>query len=514
MPTPCQPQSSTPARRRLAIVLLAGSLALGGAMGGASPAAAAASAGSVPTSKASTASISATDVDVRGVLDRLIAEPRQEHTENSQTTAWLRTATDRIPIDAEAVRGVPTGSTIAVRLAAIVGPADTTNGGGGTSRPRRVMSVTMLSRASSTPRTAAVAAVHSVTVVMALPRGVRADGTTAAVLSRAVSGGVSSYWSKVSDGRITFSVSRTIGWTALPASCSDVWDLWDQARAKAGFVPGARRHLLVYVPSVAGCPTGLATVGASSDTGGLAVVGGRAVSLIAHELGHNLGLGHSDALSCTGTSDAVFDPAGDGFGDVCRHVSYGDWYDVMGISWDNLGSLSTAHAYQLGLLGSGAVMTARAPVRVTLRPVSTRSGIRSLRVIEASGAVYVLEYRPASGADAWIGTQADWRGLRAGVLLRRVDPEDPTQTLLLDATPRGSATATDPDVVLVPGQVVKAGAGRLAFLVESVSPTGATVAVAVDGTWPTLAIEPRGRLINGSQVTIGQALAAWGSVAF
>jgi hypothetical protein len=351
-----------------------------------------------------------------------------------------------------------------------------------------------------------------VTVVLALPQGARADGTTAATLSRTVSGGVSSYWSKASDGRITFAVAKAVGWTKLTASCSDVWAIWDQARTQTKFVPGPRRHLLVYVPPGAGCPTGLATVGAASDTGGLALVGGRTVSLIAHELGHNLGLGHSDALTCGGRADAP--STGDGFGDACRRVPYGDWYDVMGISWENLGSLSTAHAYRLGLLGSGAVTTTRAPLRVTLRPVSTRVGLRSLRVIDPSGATYVLEYRPASGVDAWIGSGADWRGLRPGVLLRRVDPDDPTQTLLLDATPRSTTATSDPDVVLTPGQVVKAASGRVTFTVESVSPGGATVAVAVDDAWPALVVEPRGRLINGSQVTIGQALAAWGSLTF
>jgi hypothetical protein len=446
----------------------------------------------------------ATAESVRGVLERLAVERESASTRSAEITTWVRIGDRRVRIASPAVATVPTGSQVVVRLA----PSPPTSDG-----VREVLDVRVLSRAGvkAVPRAAAVTP-HAVTVVLALPAGARADTMTTSRLATAVTTSASRYWSQQSGGRITFTVARSVGWTKLQHGCTDVWGLWEEARRRASFVPGARRHLLVYVPPGAGCPSGLGTVSPSADDGGYALVGGASTALLAHELGHNLGLGHSDALTCAGAADAAFVAQ---WPSRCDHDDYGDWYDVMGISWDNLGSLSTAHAYRLGLLAAGEVRSVTGPARVVLRPVSGRTGVRSLRVTDPSGAVYVVEYRPADGADAWLDGDANWRGLRSGVLVRRVDPQDGTRTLLLDPTPAASvaAGAADWDRVLGSGRSLRTASGRITIRVEAVSASAATVVVDRDGVSPAVVVTPGGRLVRGAQVTIGEAPAAWAELA-
>jgi len=440
---------------------------------------------------------------VRGVLDRLSVEtsarPGGPGRRSAALTAWVRSGDRRWRIADGPVAAVPTGARVLVILRPATRPGDP-------GEVRGVASVTVLGGATARAVPHAAGTAHAVTVVLALPAGTRADGTTTAQVSAAV-GAAARFWTRESGGRIAFQLARAVGWTHLTHGCTDVWALWDEVRDRVDFVPGPRRHLLVYVPATGGCPSGLGTVAPTPDTGGFVLVEGTTTGLIAHELGHNLGLGHSDALACDRAADAAFTnrwPAS------CTHQDYGDWYDVMGISWDELGTLSTAHAYRLGLLGAGDVLSVTGPARAVLHPVSGRSGPRSLRITDPDGAEYVVEFRPAAGSDAWIGSGADWRGLHPGVLVRRVDPEDPTRTLLLDATPSPTAQApADHDEPLVAGQALTTGSGRVTIRVESLTPGTATVVVGMDGASPAVLAGPGGRLVNGAEVTVGDAPAAW-----
>lgn len=406
--------------------------------------------------------------------------------------SWIRTAaggTVRVPTaDLSSIRGARPGARVRLTVGESLRDAATTEQG--LAPARRVLAGSVVSPApaqQTAPDVVAPAGVtDAVTVVMVQPGGVATDGRTLQEVVDAVNGSVSTFWSSQTAGQVQVGVTGQHDWLTTAATCADPEGLWNEVAADIGWTPGAGQHLLLYVPSTAtGCAYGLGTVGASITSGGEAYVTDTATSLIAHELGHNFSLGHSSSLQCDGTADGAD-------GGACQLLPYGDIYDVMGGSWDQVGSLSAPQAARLGVLPAARIADVTASGTggtVTLTPVDRQAGTQAIRLTDAEGDVYWLENRQAEGQDGWLGDPvANEFGLETGVLLRAAgnggDSAGDT-SLLLDATPSAEAgwSGDDRVAVAVQGTPVVVANGEFTVTEASTGVVTVTVGGPVAAAW-------------------------------
>ncbi len=237
--------------------------------------------------------------------------------------------------------------------------------------------------------------------------------------------GLNTFWTGQSSGAIT-SVTRPGAvqrYTSpfLDACQSDSqWqnDVWAEAAAKFGktigdYFSASGRHLIVLanVPpssSTNYCSEGIGSVGGGVNGGGIVIANiAHSIDLqtIAHEFGHNLGLGHADVHECA--NDLLVEGTS---AQGCKDYEYEDLYDVMSMGFEypgigntnQLAALNVTDKVKLGFLPSGdlSVVTAHS-TSVALAPASASSGIRGVQVADpTTGDTYFVEYRAGTGMDS------------------------------------------------------------------------------------------------------------------
>lgn len=297
---------------------------------------------------------------------------------------------------------------------------------------------------------------------------------------------------------------RTIAMNKTVCDADKLASLADQAAQQGGTNLGAYARKLYVFPRNACTWSGLGNVGGSSTR---AWSNGRLTTIvIGHELGHNLGLYHAQALNCDVAP----------LGDSCTTLSYGDTADLMGNY-----RAAQFNPYEKELLGwlndgvSPPILSAASSGRYVVEPYTVASvgpkAIKIPRGVDASGRKlwYYVEYRQPVGVDAVL---ANTGNLTQGVVVRTATEGDPASSRQIDMSP-GTSTNTYTELAdgaLAVGQSYRDASAGVTLTLAWTTGTGAAVDVLLDGAAPTCVRNAPTISLSGG----GSAVAAGGSVAY
>ena len=427
----------------------------------------------VPTLPSATAASTPTPQRIIGRVQTIIREaPPGRHTNTNDTVAndttkVLRVGTKIVPMTDGSLTTTKNGATVSVTVVP------------GSDGTKRVLSANTI----PAPVAAAISSTHQVYLALVVPAGLTADASITEASARAMITRVSQYWSSQTGDQVSFNTARVLPTYRSAYGCTGTnegtYKMWDEAHARMPEADGPGQHLVLVAPAGAddhGCFYGLGSIGAIESDGNEVFTSGLNQSLLAHELGHNLGLYHSNSLRCSGTQDMpVVNLAFPG----CQTNAYDDLFDVMGYSGTNFGegNLNAVHLDGMDLLPN-AVQKIPANSGVTtarITPLSTTTNNRTLKITDPSGTSYFVEYRTNSGRDAAAGLtyfKPSW-----GVRVLRDDPQAPASagSYELDATP--TSLSSDYDRRIPVGGTFTTASRQVTIQVTSQDASGANVSI-------------------------------------
>lgn len=116
--------------------------------------------------------------------------------------------------------------------------------------------------------------------------------------------------------------------------------------------------------------------------------------ILAHEIGHNLGLSHAHGMVCNNKKQiSKFDE--------CYIYNYGDRFDLIGGAWDYKSHTNARNKNLLGWLPSSNVKTINNSTTVNIYSASSQKSnqIQLVKIPRSSGGNYYLEYKTKENGD-------------------------------------------------------------------------------------------------------------------
>ena len=188
-------------------------------------------------------------------------------------------------------------------------------------------------------------------------------------------------------------------------SSSFIYTIRAEAYRRLAITDSSKRYLVIAAPK-AGCVwSGRAPLGdATSTEGTLVLHDSGSAFVMAHELGHTFGLGHTNFLRCdSGKKDGPWS-------DDCKAVEYGSSIDAMG-NVDTVSTLNTYHQWRMGFMDDSQVKQVWQSETVTLAPTDFANGLKAIYLRDGKAA-YWIEYRSAKPDLLY----------KAGLVVFRLDP--------------------------------------------------------------------------------------------